>query len=93
MFSLRAIPRASAFGARAFSTSPAHSLARMQIIGRLADQPELTVTSTGREMVRYALAVSTGAKDENGNRSTSWFRVTSFSEGPGRDVLLNMPKG
>ncbi|KAK8213441.1 hypothetical protein M8818_002742 [Zalaria obscura] len=45
--------------------------ARDEIIGRLADQPELTVTSTGREMVR----------------------VTSFSEGPGRDVLLNMPKG
>ncbi|GAB7355265.1 hypothetical protein MBLNU459_g5811t1 [Dothideomycetes sp. NU459] len=92
MFSTRALPRALN-GARAFSSSPAHSLARMQLIGRLADQPELTPTSTGREMVRYALGVSTGPKDENGQRSTSWFRVASFTEGPGRDVLLNLPKG
>lgn len=92
MFSTRALPRALN-GARAFSSSPAHSLARMQLIGRLADQPELTPTSTGREMVRYALGVSTGAKDESGQRPTSWFRVASFTEGPGRDVLLGLPKG
>lgn len=92
MFAARSVPRALN-GARAFSTSPAHSLARMQIIGRLADQPELTPTSTGREMVRYALGVKSGPKNENGERQTSWFRVASFTEGPGRDVLLNLPKG
>ncbi|EMF11865.1 uncharacterized protein SEPMUDRAFT_46970 [Sphaerulina musiva SO2202] len=83
------LPRA----ARAFSTTPARPLAKMQLIGRLADQPELTPTSTGRELVKYSLGVSTGPKDENGNRATSWFRVASFSDGPQRDFLLGLPKG
>lgn len=78
---------------RAFSTTRPSQLARMQLIGRLADQPELTPTSTGREMVRYAVGVSTSSKDEQGNRQTSWFRVASFTDGPGRDVLLGLPKG
>ncbi|KAH0289222.1 ssDNA-binding protein [Aureobasidium namibiae CBS 147.97] len=92
MFAARSAPRVLN-GARAFSTSPAHSLARMQLIGRLADQPELTPTSTGREMVRYALGVKSGPKNENGERATSWFRVASFTDGPGRDLLLSLPKG
>jgi len=92
MFAARSAPRILN-GARAFSTSPAHSLARMQLIGRLADQPELTPTSTGREMVRYALGVRSGPKNENGERATSWFRVASFTDGPGRDLLLSLPKG
>ncbi|KAI5249485.1 putative ssDNA binding protein [Aureobasidium subglaciale] len=92
MFAARSAPRVLN-GARAFSTSPAHSLARMQLIGRLADQPELTPTSTGRELVRYALGVKGGPKNENGERQTSWFRVASFAEGPGRDLLLSLPKG
>ncbi|KAJ9631866.1 ssDNA-binding protein, mitochondrial [Taxawa tesnikishii (nom. ined.)] len=94
MFALRSLPRSGTSAARAFSTSPAHSLARMQIIGRLADQPELTATSTGREMIRYSLGVSTGPRDESGNRATSWFKVASFMDAGGsRDVLLSMPKG
>lgn len=84
---------AAATAARAFSTTRPSLLARMQLIGRLADQPELTHTSTGRDLVRYAVGVSTGAKDEQGNRSTSWFRVASFSEGAGRELLLSLPKG
>jgi single-stranded DNA-binding protein len=92
MFAARSVPRVLN-GARAFSTSPAHSLARMQLIGRLADQPELTPTSTGREMVRYAIGVKAGPKSENGERPTSWFRVASFNDGPGRDLLLSLPKG
>lgn len=79
--------------ARAFSTSAPRPLARMQIIGRLADQPEITPTSTGREITRFAVGVSSGPKDEQGNRAVSWYRVASFAEGPGRDVLLGMEKG
>ncbi|KAI4834155.1 hypothetical protein E4T44_09026, partial [Aureobasidium sp. EXF-8845] len=30
---------------------------------------------------------------ENGERPTSWFRVASFNDGPGRDLLLSLPKG
>ncbi|KAF1346443.1 ssDNA binding protein [Delphinella strobiligena] len=93
MFASSRLGLRTANATRAFSTTRANALARMQLIGRLADQPELTPTSTGREMVRYAIGVSTGAKDEQGNRATSWFRVASFSEGPGRDLLLSLPKG
>ncbi|KAF9871635.1 ssDNA binding protein [Colletotrichum karsti] len=77
--------------ARAFSTSPAHNLARINIIGNLADTPELQATSTGREIIKYAVASNSGPRD---NRHTSWFRVTSFApEGPSRDFLQSLPKG
>ena len=92
MQSLRALPRAAS-SIRAFSTTVPRPLAKMQLIGRLADQPEQIPTSTGRDVSRFALGVSTGPKDENGNRPVSWFRVASFVEGPQRDLLLSLPKG
>lgn len=81
--------------ARAFSTTPRASLARMSLIGRLAETPEATPTSTGRSVIRYALGVSSGPRDESGNRATSWFRIASFlEEGQAqRDVLMGLPKG
>lgn len=82
--------RRAAIGARAFSTSSPRSIARISIIGNLADTPELFPTSTGRELVRYSVASNTGPRD---NRQTSWFRVTSFAEGPQKDYLLGLPKG
>lgn len=91
MQSLRA--RAMLTFTRAFSTTTPRSLARMQLIGRLADQPELTPTSTGREISRFSLGVGTGARDETGNRPVSWFNIASFMEGPQRDLLLSLPKG
>ncbi|TQS33009.1 hypothetical protein Golomagni_06661 [Golovinomyces magnicellulatus] len=81
---------ASTGAARAFSTSSPRSLARISIIGNLADTPEVVPTSSGREIVKYAVASNTGPKE---NRQTSWFRVTSFAEGPRRDYLLTLPKG
>ncbi|CZT21238.1 related to single-stranded DNA-binding protein [Ramularia collo-cygni] len=85
------LPRAAT---RAFSTTAARPLAKMQIIGRLADTPELFDTASGKQIVRYALGVSAGPRDEQGNRSTSWFRVASFmQEGPQRELLLSLPKG
>lgn len=90
---LRATARSSAVlsAARSFSTTPRASLARMNIIGRLAAEAELVNTSTGREMVRYSLGASFGPKD---NRQTSWFRVACFDdEGPRREFLLSLPKG
>lgn len=78
---------------RTFSTTRANQLAKMQLIGRLADQPELQPTSTGREISKFALGVSSGPRDENGNRGVSWFRVATFVEGPQRDLLLSLPKG
>ncbi len=75
---------------RAFTTSAPRSVARISIIGNLADTPELQPTSSGREILKYAVASNSGPKD---NRQTSWFRVTSFAEGPRRDFLLSLPKG
>lgn len=80
-------------GARAFSTTSQRALARMQIVGRLADKPEVVATSTGREMVVYKLATESGPRNDEGNRHVSWFRVVSFAEGGGREVLLNQTKG
>ncbi|KAF2093991.1 hypothetical protein NA57DRAFT_47335 [Rhizodiscina lignyota] len=75
---------------RSFSTTPRSALARMTLIGRLAAEPELVNTSTGREMVRYAMGVSSGPRD---NPQTSWYRIACFDEGPRRDYVLGLPKG
>lgn len=88
LFRRTAAPVASA--ARAFSTSSPRSIARISIIGNLADTPELVPTNSGREIIKYAVASNSGPRD---NRQTSWFRVTSFAEGPRKDFLLTLPKG
>ncbi|TKA70238.1 hypothetical protein B0A55_06878 [Friedmanniomyces simplex] len=93
MHSLRQLSRAAGPSLRAFSTTPPRPLSKMQLIGRLADTPELTPTSTGRDVIRYALGVSSGPRGEDGNRAVSWFRVASFVEGPQRELLLSLPKG
>ncbi|CRG87204.1 ssDNA binding protein, putative [Talaromyces islandicus] len=81
----------AALSARSFSSSPAHSFARLTITGRLAAEPELSATSTGGEIVKYAVGTSSGPKD---NRQTSWFRIASFApDGPSRAHLLGLPKG
>ncbi|KAJ5463099.1 SsDNA binding protein [Penicillium sp. IBT 31633x] len=77
--------------ARAFSSSPAHSIARLTLTGRLGGEPELHATSSGQEIVKYNIATSYGPKD---NRQTSWFRITNFvAEGPQRDYILGLQKG
>lgn len=76
---------------RAFSSTPARPVAKMTIIGSLAGPPELSATSTGREILKYAVGSSSGRGD---NQKTSWFRITCFeSEGPRRDYFQSLPKG
>ena len=76
---------------RAFSASAARPRARITIVGNLAATPEVRATSTGRELIEYAVASNSGPKDK---RTTSWFRVGSFDgEGPRRDYLTSLPKG
>ncbi|PWY72900.1 ssDNA binding protein [Aspergillus heteromorphus CBS 117.55] len=82
--------RASSGAARSFSSSTPCSVARMTITGRIASEPELRATASGSEVVKYTVATNTGSKD---NRQSSFFRVTSFSSGSQRDVILNMGKG
>ncbi|KAI9901889.1 hypothetical protein N3K66_003706 [Trichothecium roseum] len=81
---------ATAGAARAFSTTARRDLAKLTIVGNLADSPEAHATASGREIIKYAVASNSGRSD---NRITSWFRVTSFAEGPQKDYLLNLPKG
>ncbi len=63
----------------------------MTIVGRLADTPELQATSTGQEILKYAVGTNSGRCE---NQKTSWFRVTSFlPEGPQRDFIAGLDKG
>ncbi|KAH9906160.1 hypothetical protein F4778DRAFT_724837 [Xylariomycetidae sp. FL2044] len=76
---------------RAFSASARRDIAKMTIVGNLAATPEVKATSTGHEVIEYAVASNSGPKD---NRQTSWFRVASFvEEGPRRDYMTSLPKG
>ncbi|PLN75170.1 putative ssDNA binding protein [Aspergillus taichungensis] len=92
--SLRPGLRASstaALSARSFSNSAARNAAKIMITGRLAAEPELIATATGREMIRYAVGSNYGPRE---NRTTSWFRVNTYpNEGSQRDYLLGLPKG
>lgn len=85
------LARTAAQASRGFSSSASRSVARMIITGRLAAEPELQATSSGQDVIKYAVGTSFGSKE---NRQTSWFRVASFlPEGPQRDFILGLPKG
>jgi len=88
--SLGRFPSSSLLLRRAFSTTPRASLARMTVVGRLATDPEATITSTGRELIKYAVGTSDGTGE---NQKTSWYRFTAFAEGPRKDYLLGLKKG
>ncbi|KAJ1335077.1 single-stranded DNA-binding protein [Microdochium nivale] len=88
---LPAVGAAARTSAAAFSTSARRDIAKITIVGNLAATPELRATSTGRELIEYAVASNSGPRD---NRTTSWFRVASFApEGPQRDFITSLPKG
>lgn len=82
--------------ARDFSTTPAsRNMAKMTLIGRLAATPESTQTASGQTLVRYAVGVSSGPRD---NKETSWFNVAAFlgegaEESPRALLLGGLEKG
>jgi hypothetical protein len=90
MFPLRRLPLSPSL--RAFSTSSSRSsFAKICIIGHLAATPEVQATSTGHELVKFAVATNSGPKE---NKHTSWWNVASFApEGSYRDILTSLPKG
>ncbi|KAI0199706.1 nucleic acid-binding protein [Astrocystis sublimbata] len=84
-----ATPRVLA--SRAFSSTAPRDIAKITLVGNLAATPELKATSTGRDVIEYAVASTDGPRD---NKHTSWFRVATFAEeGPRRDYLTSLPKG
>jgi single-stranded DNA-binding protein len=65
-------------------------VAKLTIVGRLGADPELATTSAG-EIVKYVVATNHGPAE---NRTTSWWRVASFSpDGKARERLLGLQKG
>ncbi|KAI5924931.1 hypothetical protein F4810DRAFT_102866 [Camillea tinctor] len=88
---LAAAPAMRTSMSRAFSATAPRDVAKITLIGNLAASPEVRATSTGREMIEYAVASNHGPKD---NRQTSWFRVSTFAEeGPRRDFITSLTKG
>ncbi|KAI0550220.1 nucleic acid-binding protein [Xylaria curta] len=76
---------------RTFSASARRDIAKVTLVGNLAATPEVKATSTGREIIEYAVASNDGSRE---NKHTSWFRVATFAEeGPRRDYLTSLPKG
>jgi tRNA uridine 5-carboxymethylaminomethyl modification enzyme len=85
----RAVAR-PAIAARSFSTTAPRPVARITVVGNLADTPEIRASSTGREYLRYAVASNSGSRE---NRKTSWFNISSFVEGGQKDFIGSLPKG
>lgn len=75
---------------RAFSSTRPSQLARMTIVGRLGADPEPHESANGRGFTRYVVGTDSGPRD---NRTTSWYRVTSFAEGPSREYIMGLKKG
>lgn len=81
----------AATATRAFSASAPRDIAKITLVGNLAATPEIKATSTGRDIIEYAVASNEGSGE---NRRTSWFKVATFAEeGPRRDFLTSLPKG
>jgi hypothetical protein len=91
MAALRTFRSTFAASSRTFSTTSRNQYAKLAVIGRLKSAPEAHASSTGRTYIKYSLATSHGARDEE---RTSWWNVTSFpSSDAQKDYLLGLPKG
>lgn len=52
---------------------------RVVLIGRLGKDPELTVTQSGKSVVRFTIAVQKRVKGKDGD-DASWFKVTAWGQ-------------
>ncbi|KAL8882670.1 MAG: hypothetical protein Q9198_000367 [Flavoplaca austrocitrina] len=76
---------------RTFNTSHSRPLSKISLLGRLAAEPELIPTSSGQDVIKYAIGTTSGPRD---NRQTNWWKVANFtSEGPARDSFMGLGKG
>ncbi|MCJ1270897.1 ssDNA-binding protein, mitochondrial [Lobaria immixta] len=78
---------------RAFSHTAPNSAAKISIVGRLGNAPELLPSENGPDIIRYGIATSYGGKN---NSRTSWFRVAYFTNEQNarmKQLMLNLPKG
>ncbi|KAK6330747.1 ssDNA-binding protein, mitochondrial [Orbilia javanica] len=73
---LSRLPRHPTSAIRQFSTTPSRlDFSRVQIIGRIGTEPEISQASNGSSVIKYAVA-TTHLSGEN--KSTQWHRVIAF---------------
>ncbi|CDK26513.1 unnamed protein product [Kuraishia capsulata CBS 1993] len=62
--------------ARGFSSTSKNAMAKMSLIGTIGSDLEQATTSTGKEYLKYSVAVNGGSKDAP---QTSWFKIAVFN--------------
>ena len=73
---LNRLPRHPASALRQFSTTPSRlDISRVQIIGRIGTEPEISQASNGSSVIKYAVASSIGFGEK---QSTQWHKVIAF---------------
>lgn len=50
------------------------------LVGRLARDPELRTTTTGKSVVSFTIACDSGYKDANGQNQVDWIRITAWGK-------------
>ncbi|KAK6342088.1 ssDNA-binding protein, mitochondrial [Orbilia blumenaviensis] len=74
---LSRLPRHPASALRQFSTTASRlDVSRVQVIGRIGTEPEVTQASNGTSVTKYAVASTIGYGDK---QSTQWHRVIAFA--------------
>ncbi|RVD90283.1 uncharacterized protein DFL_001258 [Arthrobotrys flagrans] len=74
--SLNRLPRHPASVIRQFSTTPSRlDISRVQVIGRIGTEPEISQASNGSSVTKYAVASTIGFGDK---QSTQWHKVIAF---------------
>lgn len=55
---------------------------KVQLIGRLGQDPEIIDLDSGKKLSRFSIAVNSGYTDQKGNRveKTDWFTITNWDK-------------
>lgn len=53
---------------------------KITAIGNLGSDPELKYAPSGKAVVNFSVACSTGKKDEDGNKVTQWLRCAAWEQ-------------
>lgn len=76
---------------RSFSTSFKPQFAKMTLIGTIGTDLQKQTTSTGKEYIKYSVAVN--SKGKNGEAVVSWFNIACFIPHQVQFMEKNLAKG
>ncbi|GMM48499.1 Rim1 protein [Pichia kluyveri] len=76
---------------RNFSSTIKPKFAKMTLIGTIGTDLQKQSTSTGKEFLKYAIAVN--SKSKNGEQSVSWFNIACFLPHQIEFMEKNLAKG